>query len=285
MFKIGLPLFAFILLYINCLYSQELDTINLYFEIDKYDITNQHRMILEDLIGKKDAIDIEVYGYTDFLGDAEYNISLSEKRCNNVKDYLISQGVESKKIAIWNGKGIHSESSLKNRTDMDDPGIKEHRKVEIIYGKFEPVFKEIINEEVEIPIFQSFIDENLVVGNNIVLEDILFYGNSSNFRPESMPALNYLVKVMKNNPSLKIEIQGYICCEKGNKEGFDEVYKEYNLSSNRARSVYHYLIANGVEENRMTFKGFGASKKRYPKERNEEEKAKNRRVEILILEK
>jgi flagellar motor protein MotB len=46
-----------------------------------------------------------------------------------------------------------------------------------------------------------------------------------------------------------------------------------------------YLISKGIEEKRMAFKGFAATKKRYPKERTEEEMAKNRRVEILILEK
>lgn len=284
------PLFIFAILFVTHFsYSQKLDTIKIYFDIDKHDITQEHIVILDDLLQNKDARDIEIYGFTDFLGNHEYNKTLSEKRCSNIKDYLITKGVEQNKISTWSGKGVHKESYIENRKDINDPGIKEHRKVEIIYGrvikpKETPVVVEKKEEPVVIPVYSNFSQEDIVVGKKIVLENILFYGGTPEFKPESTPALNNLVLVMRNNPNLKIEIQGHICCEKANKDGWDDVYKDHNLSSNRARAVYHHLISKGIDENRMTFKGFGASRKLYPRERDEEERGKNRRVEILILE-
>lgn len=286
-------LFAFIVsLIFSELYSQDLDTINLYFEINKYELTNDHIRSLNPLLDRQDAIDIQIYGYADFLGDNEKNDILSEKRCTTIKNYLIAQGLKNDKIATWSGKGVYTGSSQEKRTDINDPGIKEHRKVEVIYGKFEPVVQEektVVEEkheeEVRIPIFSNFNVDEWEVGENIVLENILFYGGTPNFRPESMRALNHLVDVMKNNPELVIEIQGHICCEKGGKDGYDTVHNDYNLSENRARAVYHYLLHNGIENDRMTYVGMGAKYKRFPKEKNEEEMSMNRRVEILIVNK
>ena len=59
---------------------------------------------------------------------------------------------------------------------------------------------------------------------------------------------------------------------------------EYNqkLSVNRAKSVYNYLVSNGVPEKRISSKGFGST---MPIDDNETDsgRARNRRVEIEIL--
>ena len=90
---------------------------------------------------------------------------------------------------------------------------------------------------------------------------------------------------MQKYPTLKIEIQGHICCQK------EDIRKEYNveggilLSINRAKAVYNYLVKNGIAPARMTYEGYGGFHKRYPLEQNRYEREMNRRVEILILEK
>lgn len=283
------------LLLTSTLLAQELDTINLYFDINKHTLTNEHIKSLNKLLDRKDAIDIQIYGFADFLGKSEENYILSENRCKTIKNYLIAQGIDSSKIAIWSGKGVYEGSSFEKRKNANDPGIKEHRKVEVIYGKFAnaiakkekttPQKEPEKTQETTIPIFTNFTPEEWEVGNNIVLENILFYGGTPNFMPSSMEALRHLLNVMKNNPNMIIEIQGHICCENKNKDGYDTVYKDYNLSTNRARAVYHYLLQNGIDNERMTYTGFGAKNKRFPKEKNEEERSKNRRVEIAIISK
>jgi outer membrane protein OmpA-like peptidoglycan-associated protein len=57
-----------------------------------------------------------------------------------------------------------------------------------------------------------------------------------------------------------------------------------NLSYQRAKAISNFLRANGIENSRVTFQGFGVTKPIYPiPEKNEEERAANRRVEIQIL--
>jgi outer membrane protein OmpA-like peptidoglycan-associated protein len=48
--------------------------------------------------------------------------------------------------------------------------------------------------------------------------------------------------------------------------------------------VYHYLIDNGIDSHRLSFKGYGKEKPVAPNN-TEENRAKNRRTEVLILEK
>ena len=82
---------------------------------------------------------------------------------------------------------------------------------------------------------------------------------------------------MEENPKLKIEIQGHICCQLVTDVG--------DVSTARAKAIYNFLIRNKISRERMTFKGFGTSKPVHKiPERNEDEANENRRVEILIVE-
>ena len=79
------------------------------------------------------------------------------------------------------------------------------------------------------------------------------------------------------NPKLKLEIQGHICCNSSAKE---------SLSTQRAKAVKEFLKSQGIESSRVTYQGFGSSKPIYTiPEKNELQRAANRRVEVLILEK
>ena len=89
--------------------------------------------------------------------------------------------------------------------------------------------------------------------------------------------LDELLQIMSSTPTLKIEIQGHICCK--------EVEVE-DISIKRAKTVYNFLLSNGITESRISYRGFASSRPIHPlPERNEEERVANRRVEILILEK
>ena len=83
--------------------------------------------------------------------------------------------------------------------------------------------------------------------------------------------------VMQDNPKLKIEIQGHICC-------IDKDHR--NLSTDRAKQIKRFLVFKGIPQHRIQTKGFGVSQPLYPiPEASEEQAAANRRVEIEILSK
>ena len=114
-------------------------------------------------------------------------------------------------------------------------------------------------------------------GTLIRLNDINFYLNSFAIMPTSKRAIDELIYVMNKFPKLKIEIQGHICC-------VDKDAK--NLSTDRAKQVKRILVSEGISERRISVKGFGVSKPKFEiPEKSDYEAARNRRVEIMILDK
>jgi len=82
---------------------------------------------------------------------------------------------------------------------------------------------------------------------------------------------------MEEMPTLKISIEGHICCDSNDVT---------QLSLARAKLVYDYLVKNGIDAKRLSYKGFGATRPIHPlPELNENEQKENRRVEIRILSK
>ncbi|MBF0214658.1 MAG: OmpA family protein [Magnetococcales bacterium] len=104
------------------------------------------------------------------------------------------------------------------------------------------------------------------------LTDLRFRFNRHELDPASYPVLNAVVRVMHDNPGLRIEIQGHT--DPVGSLGYNEM-----LSKKRARSVMDYLVRQGVVAGRMVAVGLGWSQ---PVASNdtEEGRAKNRRVEL-----
>lgn len=114
---------------------------------------------------------------------------------------------------------------------------------------------------------------------------IYFYGGRHVLREESLPVMKRLGQIMKDHPHVKIEIQGHVCCTTIEPDGYDVDLGTDNLSLTRAKTIYEYLVhICGISPERLRYKGFGGSMKIVTEEISEEDRRKNRRVELLILE-
>lgn len=71
--------------------------------------------------------DLKIIGHTDNTGQVDYNQTLSEKRAKSVYDYLLEQGVNSKRM-VYEGKGIHQPVADNNTVE----GRAKNRRVEIM---------------------------------------------------------------------------------------------------------------------------------------------------------
>ncbi|WP_051205356.1 OmpA family protein [Salinimicrobium xinjiangense] len=82
--------------------------------------------------------------------------------------------------------------------------------------------------------------------------NIYFDFDKATIKPESEPTLNKVAEIMKNFPSLKIEIGSH-----ADARGSDQ----YNmkLSQRRAEATLEYLVNQGIDRSRLTAKGFGES--------------------------
>ncbi len=90
-----------------------------------------------------------------------------------------------------------------------------------------------------------------------------------------MPELRSLANWLKANPGVRVRIEGHTDSQGGAAYNLD-------LSTRRAEGVYRELIVQGIDSNRLEFKGFGLNK---PIDSNATEagRARNRRTEVLIL--
>ncbi len=106
------------------------------------------------------------------------------------------------------------------------------------------------------------------------LQGIQFETGKDVIKPVSFPVLNDIVRIMTENPTYYLQINGHT----------DDVGAEENnlvLSEKRASAVRNYLENKGVEANRLTAQGFGESQPVAPNT-SAANRAKNRRVEFVV---
>ena len=99
------------------------------FDFDRSDIKPQYRETLSRIAGVLSTVkgySIYVYGYTDDVGSQEYNLGLSERRADAVRNYLVSSGIDPK---ILTTKGFGKSNP---RVPGDTPQARaKNRRVEI----------------------------------------------------------------------------------------------------------------------------------------------------------
>ncbi len=124
------------------------------------------------------------------------------------------------------------------------------------------------------PLIRDF--ELVQEGMSITLRGIYFDFNKATIKPESHGALQDAAKIMQDNPTIHVEIQGHT-----DSKGSDE-YNQ-SLSERRAQSVVTYIVQNfAIDASRLVGKGYGESKP-IASNATEEGRALNRRVEFFIL--
>lgn len=120
-------------------------------------------------------------------------------------------------------------------------------------------------------------------GDELIAQGLNFYPGSHRTLPEAKPILKKILELLEENPNLKIEIQGHVCCaSKPNEDGLDDETGDFKLSWNRAQYVRDYLVQNGIDADRITYRGFAMTRPLVYPEKTIQDQIKNRRVEILI---
>lgn len=131
------------------------------------------------------------------------------------------------------------------------------------------------NEYVEMQ--QNLLLVPIETGQVIRLNNIFFDEYSNVLKEASTPELNRLVKLLKENSSMVIEIGGHT-----DAVGTDE--ENQLLSEKRAASVRAFLLQKGIKENRLFSIGYGETQP-VADNNNDTDRQQNRRVEFKILKK
>ena len=111
--------------------------------------------------------------------------------------------------------------------------------------------------------------------NKFRLDKVFFEIGESNLLAESYEQLNGLLKMLKDDPQMKIVVEGHT-------DNVGDPTQNKRLSLERAFNVREYLISKGIAGNRIQFKGYGDTKP-VADNSSEEGRKMNRRVEFVIL--
>ncbi|UKN02645.1 OmpA family protein [Paracrocinitomix mangrovi] len=127
--------------------------------------------------------------------------------------------------------------------------------------------------------YADFIVEEIELNKPIVLEDIFYDFDRWNIRPDAATELDKLVKLLKDNPTIHIEMGSH--CDARGKDHYNQV-----LSDKRALAAVRYLIYKGIAADRLSWKGYGET---VPRNQcvngvkcSEEQHQENRRTEFKV---
>lgn len=191
------------------------------------------------------------------LDNSEYEVRLENK---STEDYAEVVFVDDLNVPY----------SYSNSDKMNDEGFFGFEKLptEIVTMKRE----EVQDTKMKMPSDFSGMQE----GEPIILKNILFASGSADLLSTSYAELDRLASELKAMKSVRIEVSGHT-------DNLGSPNTNLILSENRAKAVVDYLSSNGIEKNRLTFKGYGSSK---PIASNDSEdgRKQNRRVEFVVVD-
>ncbi|MBZ5857128.1 OmpA family protein [Flavihumibacter profundi] len=152
-----------------------------------------------------------------------------------------------------------------------DYAFNVNRKGYLIYSENFPLSEKAPDStyHIDIPL------QPLTANATVVLKNIFFDINSTNLGNNSAAELDQLVHLLKENPTLQIQINGHT-------DNVGKAADNLTLSNGRAQSVVAYLIKSGIDAKRLRFKGFGATQP-IADNTTEEGRASNRRTELKVV--
>jgi type IX secretion system PorP/SprF family membrane protein len=134
-----------------------------------------------------------------------------------------------------------------------------------------PVVKKEVPEAAALEIQREKIKKEV-----IELGVVHFETNKSVITDYSMAIVVEYIKILKENPDLKVEISGH-------SDNVGSPENNRKLSMERAQVVVNYMISQGISADRLKAVGYGQERPLFPND-TPENRARNRRVEARVIE-
>ena len=179
--------------------------------------------------------------------------------------------LESKKVMVRAFSDSKGEFLVCLPTDMDY-ALNVNKKGYLFYSDH---FSLKGIKEFMFPFYKDVPLNPVRTGEKSILRNIFFEYNSYKLKKSSEVELELLLLFMNNNPDIIIQVNGYTDSKGENAYNLE-------LSKNRAKAVYDYLIDHKIPAGRIGYRGFGEASPSATNE-TEEGRAKNRRIEIVII--
>ena len=287
----------FLVFTLMALVSNAQERFSVYFDSNKHNLNaTQTEALLNWMMQNKESKILSMYGFTDEDGTNQYNDTLASKRVDAVLKVIngkIKIREDFKKISFGENFA-QSAKKAENRKVIIyyllPKDLSREEEILKLKAKGYVTTKKIVSFPERVVItnpngtkseYQLDIDfmktlYNAPKGEKLKLNNLNFVLNTFAVTNDSRGKLYEILLVMQQNPNIKIDIQGHVCCVKSDKQ---------DLSTQRAKAVYKFLEMNEIDKTRMSYRGFGSTQPLHTlPEKSEEERAANRRVEIEIIE-
>ncbi|MBU0473984.1 MAG: OmpA family protein [Bacteroidetes bacterium] len=181
-------------------------------------------------------------------------------------EWYFSKGEPSKICQLYDG--------------LEMPTPVDYERLENIVKKYIPreVIKEIVVEK-EVASGTgsgSYVMDADDINNRMLLMGVNFDFNSNKLKPEAYPILFHISKMMHQNPSLKVEVQGYT-------DNIGSAKSNKIVAQKRADTVKNYLLARGISAERVKAVGYGEENP-IGDNKDADGRAMNRRIEFKVLD-
>jgi len=199
--------------------------------------------------------------------------------------------LEQARVVLYNGNNKQSGGDFSNKTGRVRFTLEPNADFTIIASKTgyfsksvpyttigkTPELSTLIQDVTNITLDTTIVLDQLVLDRSVVLENIYYDLDKAEIRADAAVELNKLVQILKDNPSIKIELSSHTD---------DRSSDDYNqdLSQRRAQSAVDYIVSQGIEKERLVAKGYGESQLIIKNAKTEEEHQTNRRTEFKVIE-
>lgn len=137
--------------------------------------------------------------------------------------------------------------------------------------------EDLVQEVTNITLDTTIVLDQLILEKSIVLENIYYDLDKADIRQDAAKELDKLVQILKDNPSIRIELSSHTDDRSSDKYNQD-------LSQRRAQSAVDYIVSQGIDPSRLVAKGYGESQLIIKNAQTEEEHQVNRRTEFKVIE-
>lgn len=274
-----MKIFVIILLFFISIKVDAQMLASVYFKNNSYEINKESKTKLDSLSQLKSNLTLRIFGNCDPSGNIELNKKLSENRANAVSEYLKNKIGSNIKLGNAVGLGIEKQINDNSTEELREKNRRVDIFIEKAFAKGEKISRKIL------PSFLSTKIAQMKVKDTFSLPDVNFIGGRHVWLSSGNSNLLRLLKILKENPSLEVELQGHICCDYDNFDGEDADLGTFNLSWTRANAIKEFLLKQGIESTRIKVIGLGHLNPVIYPEIKESDRMKNRRVELVLLKK
>ncbi len=259
--------------------GQLIELNHIYYAFDKYNLKESAKVELDkvvNLLRQYPEMEIDLNSHTDSRGADSYNQWLSTERAKSAVDYIVSQGIERRRVtAKGYGESMPVNECLNTMKCSEDKHQMNRRTEFRILNLGE---KTILKSDTSKPKKLTFEGDENGPGNLPVVQSVFYPSSATDLTTTDKDNLRSVVEMMKKHDGMTVQVVSYTDAI-GN-AGFNQ-----ELSERRAKRIADYMSSQGVRAKRISVVGYG---EKYSNDCPDgvdcptEIHNKNRRTDILV---